>query len=1178
MVGESLISSSVGYEVVLFSSRLTHEKDGDHVDEIKLDVPCTVTQLQIVDARQPSDSAPCVLIRVFARDSGSAHAARFAPLVASEISCAAGRTVTCPTEIVLTKHIVVRGRYSQLQLTVVGFPEHDGLDAALGRGSNDLTDEDGQPLPSVAAGLSLPHLHPHHLLKPLLDSGDSKPAPSTVPAPVTTPAPVPAPSPADAAQAAAADAMRPGLPGQGLAGLLTPSLGAVLPLPNLPPRFMHGLHIAQVYFHEVHRSRSIIERNPPGDRLRGCMVAAEAVLAAVQGKPASLLRALDQPAPPGHEPVPPELWAEEATDMAVSWCGLVASPLTFQPAEMAVATAGLAVAVLLCATPVGCVTFMCGGGMHALAEVLQVPGAPADIVRLAAGLCELIITTAGPAGCEALLGWWSPPPLQARPPPLLGSPPSGLPSGHEAAGGAMEGDRGWSERGPRVGYGYGQVPPPPPPPPPRRLAVEVAAAAGAARAAAAKKLADERAAAAAAAAAEAAGKLGAALKFEGDGVREGVKAEDEDQGSRESEGLGGESVTHESVAAAGRQVAPQVKQEAGVTEGTVGLARQGHEQQGQGQGQRELPGPLAGSSGAGSPPPTQGGHSGVEELEEAEGLQGSGGQGGVETHPSGHPERCRHLLGAQDMEQDSCMDAEAGPPVQQHQLPAAAAAAMTAAGAGQVIDDDMNDAGGGGPRFHRQLGSGAGHDEHRVDGDQEGDEGGDGQLEGKLERPRNSAVELSGGGEGGDEQGQGRADDDGAEAEGPHEEEDMAAEQGQGGQEGEGVGGLDQAGEEGQEEEGGGGPDEEVEVEDQEQQLDNEEEVEVPVADEPAYQPESEEAAEGEAEEEVVEGAEGEAGIDGDGGAGEEEDPVDAPANGAIGVEGEEQEEQQQARQATQHGAPDTDMGDASEDAVRAAGQAGSVALSPASIADPVVVTQAQPLGHSSQPAGGAAGLEETTAAAARGGTQDGEAVAYNDQDEPGLGPDLHPDPGPDPGPGSDPAVTSKQDQDKPQRITGGQGQSWRHQGNPGCGQQGQRQEEASGQAAVGPPQWWGGQVQGWWQSGGRQRWQCDGPGQVSICMAAPHVVAHVHGRGGPACPRWGAGDLATRVGTCTGCESLLLWAHRLGGCGGIAWRRWSAAECIRGVRQENKKRTGAHRIARQVNAHHRYVDAKQCQ
>ncbi|GFH15570.1 hypothetical protein HaLaN_11818 [Haematococcus lacustris] len=130
MVGESLISSSVGYEVVLFPSRLTHEKDGDHVDEvgvggrsqhrksipndtathymllptsvqIKLDVPCTVTQLQIVDARQPSDSAPCVLLRVFARDSGSAHAARFAPLVASEISCAAGRTVTCPTESVI---------------------------------------------------------------------------------------------------------------------------------------------------------------------------------------------------------------------------------------------------------------------------------------------------------------------------------------------------------------------------------------------------------------------------------------------------------------------------------------------------------------------------------------------------------------------------------------------------------------------------------------------------------------------------------------------------------------------------------------------------------------------------------------------------------------------------------------------------------------------------------------------------------------------------------------------------------------------------------------------------------------------------------------------------------------------------------------------------------------------
>lgn len=57
-----------------------------------------------------------------------------------------------------------------------------------------------------------------------------------------------------------------------------------------------------------------------------------------------------------------EAWVLNAVDMAVSWCALLASHLTFTQVEISVGMAGLAAALALCSNPRTCAEFLVGGG------------------------------------------------------------------------------------------------------------------------------------------------------------------------------------------------------------------------------------------------------------------------------------------------------------------------------------------------------------------------------------------------------------------------------------------------------------------------------------------------------------------------------------------------------------------------------------------------------------------------------------------------------------------------------------------------------------------------------------------------------------------------------------------------------------------------------------------------
>ncbi len=55
------------------------------------------------------------------------------------------------------------------------------------------------------------------------------------------------------------------------------------------------------------------------------------------GRPQALLSAASKPPlRPVDAPASPELWVEPVADMATSWLGLIASELTYQPAELQV--------------------------------------------------------------------------------------------------------------------------------------------------------------------------------------------------------------------------------------------------------------------------------------------------------------------------------------------------------------------------------------------------------------------------------------------------------------------------------------------------------------------------------------------------------------------------------------------------------------------------------------------------------------------------------------------------------------------------------------------------------------------------------------------------------------------------------------------------------------------------
>ncbi len=166
--------------------------------QVRLFSPCAITELHIEDLRPAAAPGASPVARssmqAYARDLTCSQAARYAPLLPSTLSCAAGAAASMATRAVLTDHVVVRGRYSKLTMTVMGVPEHDG-DAAADRraaatrprrpdqrGGDTQQQQQGAPAASDSAAWVMPALPSHaHLVQPTRAVGSSADAPGKPP-------------------------------------------------------------------------------------------------------------------------------------------------------------------------------------------------------------------------------------------------------------------------------------------------------------------------------------------------------------------------------------------------------------------------------------------------------------------------------------------------------------------------------------------------------------------------------------------------------------------------------------------------------------------------------------------------------------------------------------------------------------------------------------------------------------------------------------------------------------------------------------------------------------------------------------------------------------------------------------------------------------------------------------
>jgi len=183
-----------------------------------------------------------------------------------------------------------------------------------------------------------------------------------------------------------------------------------LPFASLPPQLTALLAGTVLYWRAVRMRLKSIQAHPPGQRLRGLMTAADAVLSALRGDGAPLARILAMPAAqllPGRgAPLAPPPWpagfgsgggaaaaaaaaavgglqwdaATEADcfEMAAAWSELLLSPGTQPPLALEVAVAGLTAGVLLAASPVTGARLLAPAGPNGVWLVRAVRGALVD--------------------------------------------------------------------------------------------------------------------------------------------------------------------------------------------------------------------------------------------------------------------------------------------------------------------------------------------------------------------------------------------------------------------------------------------------------------------------------------------------------------------------------------------------------------------------------------------------------------------------------------------------------------------------------------------------------------------------------------------------------------------------------------------------------------------------------
>lgn len=175
-------------------------------------------------------------------------------------------------QIISTDHVIVRGRYSNVEVVLLGRTDHDPTVAV----ANALP----LLLPSTTSAATTITITPQvQTPKQALSRLPRMNAPLLLPQQLFTFPQLQPPQGAVALLRQQPPASGFSKMGAGLAGL-----GLCLPLPAMPPSFLSALGMALEYHADVGKSHGRIGSNPPQDRLQPLMQAANALCAFLQGE------------------------------------------------------------------------------------------------------------------------------------------------------------------------------------------------------------------------------------------------------------------------------------------------------------------------------------------------------------------------------------------------------------------------------------------------------------------------------------------------------------------------------------------------------------------------------------------------------------------------------------------------------------------------------------------------------------------------------------------------------------------------------------------------------------------------------------------------------------------------------------------------------------------------------
>ncbi|KAL0053110.1 hypothetical protein WJX82_000994 [Trebouxia sp. C0006] len=395
------MEAKVHKDVVLFKRILTHDKFGDHVEEVHFPNIICLTGVKIGAAPGTGSLTDVPHVHVFAHDLHTLSGSRYA-CVAEHCNLPDSGTRAVRVEPIFTKQLLLRGQYQTLPLAVYGWALPAG--SAI-KDTAELTDAATSQLAAVIATDSASASSPASILPPPLPF---TPPFLSLPPPATQALQSMLPRWASVRTFEQAMRFQP-LDKAQLQAILTAAENVCQAATRKSPVVRGEQHTVT----DASAPDADIKEEPEVDLVGNSTLAgmADGMFMDLDERLDSL-PATNPTAESGQEAetVNEAAIGECAAYMAAEWCGVLGGAYA-SSAAADFGLAGLAAAVVVASCPRHASHFIAAQGMLALASVLTLLRPPKAVVRYAITAAELLTRSAGAFACEAALGWVEAPEL-----------------------------------------------------------------------------------------------------------------------------------------------------------------------------------------------------------------------------------------------------------------------------------------------------------------------------------------------------------------------------------------------------------------------------------------------------------------------------------------------------------------------------------------------------------------------------------------------------------------------------------------------------------------------------------------------------------------------------------------------------------------------------------------------